>query len=370
MSKNKVGKKYKRVLKKTHIFSSIIVLLILLILVVIDRISSGIIIYFICTIFGYEITYFIRELKDIIINYYIIFIIIIEFIVWIIVENKNIKKLTSTIEEMELFFEGNEENIKLDKDFQELEFNLNKLRQESIRNAEKAKIEVQRKNDLITYLAHDIRTPLASVIGYLSLLDEAFDLPVEQRKKYTHITLEKANRLEMLINEFFDITRFNLSSIPLEKGKINLNFMLAQLADEFYPLLSKGGRSIELELQENISIFADGDKLARVFGNLLKNAISYSYENSVIKIKAKQDKEKTTIKFINIGKVIPEQKLNNIFEKFFRLDSSRGTNTGGAGLGLAIAKNIVIQHGGNILAESNEKETTFTVTIPNYKVEE
>ena len=233
MSKNKVGKKYKRVLKKTHIFSSIIVLLILLILVVIDRISSGIIIDFICTIFGYEITYFIRELKDIIINYYIIFIIIIEFIVWIIVENKNIKKLTSTIEEMELFFEGNEENIKLDKDFQELEFNLNKLRQESIRNAEKAKIEVQRKNDLITYLAHDIRTPLASVIGYLSLLDEAFDLPVEQRKKYTHITLEKANRLEMLINEFFDITRFNLSSIPLEKGKINLNFMLAQLADEF-----------------------------------------------------------------------------------------------------------------------------------------
>lgn len=370
MSKSKVSKKYKLGLIKTHIFVSIIALIVLLLLGILDRVFNIRIIDFIQAICGYDIAYNIMNIKNEIINSYSLFIISIEFILWIIIERVYVKKLTNTIRDMELFFEGNEESIELDKAFKELEYDLNKFRQENIRNAEKAEIEVQRKNDLITYLAHDIRTPLASVIGYLSLLDEAPDLPIKQRVKYTHITLEKANRLEMLINEFFDITRFNLSSIPLEKEEINLNFMLAQLADEFYPILSKRGHSIELDLQDNMTIFADRDKLARVFSNLLKNAISYSYENSVIKIKAKQDKENTIINFVNTGKVIPKQKLNNIFEKFFRLDSSRATNTGGAGLGLAIAKNIVLQHGGDIFAESNEKETTFSVKIPNYKVED
>ena len=370
MSKSKVSKKYKLGFIKTHIIVSIIALIVLLLPVILDRISNRRIIDFIQAMYGYDIAYNIMNIKNEIINYYSLFIISIEFILWIIVERVYVKKLTNTIRDMELFFEGNEESIELDKAFKELEYDLNKFRQENIRNAEKAEIEVQRKNDLITYLAHDIRTPLASVIGYLSLLDEAPDLPIKQRVKYTHITLEKANRLEMLINEFFDITRFNLSSIPLEKEEINLNFMLAQLADEFYPILSKRGHSIELDLQDNMTIFADRDKIARVFSNLLKNAISYSYENSVIKIKAKQDKKNTVINFVNTGKVIPKQKLNNIFEKFFRLDSSRATNTGGAGLGLAIAKNIVLQHGGDISAESNEKETTFSVKIPNYKVED
>ena len=176
--------------------------------------------------------------------------------------------------------------------------------------------------------------------------------------------------LELIGNVKAQLRRATKYNNLEEKEEINLNFMLAQLADEFYPILSKRGHSIELDLQDNMTIFADRDKLARVFSNLLKNAISYSYENSVIKIKAKQDKENTIINFVNTGKVIPKQKLNNIFEKFFRLDSSRATNTGGAGLGLAIAKNIVLQHGGDIFAESNEKETTFSVKIPNYKVED
>ena len=176
--------------------------------------------------------------------------------------------------------------------------------------------------------------------------------------------------LELIANVKAQLRRATKYNNLEEKEEINLNFMLAQLADEFYPILSKRGHSIELDLQDNMTIFADRDKLARVFSNLLKNAISYSYENSVIKIKAKQDKKNTVINFVNTGKVIPKQKLNNIFEKFFRLDSSRATNTGGAGLGLAIAKNIVLQHGGDISAESNEKETTFSVKIPNYKVED
>ena len=137
-----------------------------------------------------------------------------------------------------------------------------------------------RKNDLITYLAHDLKTPLTSVIGYLSLMEEVPEMPAEQRVKYVHITLDKALRLERLINEFFEITRYNLQQIVLEKESLDLSFMLVQMADEFYPILSDHGNTLKLQgtNEESIMVYGDGDKLARVFRNILKNAIAYSYQ--------------------------------------------------------------------------------------------
>ncbi len=226
--------------------------------------------------------------------------------------------------------------------------------------------ETARRNDLITYLAHDLKTPLTSVISYLDLLEEAFDMPEAQRKKYIHITLEKALRLEKLINEFFEITRYNLQQIVLEKESIDLSFMLMQLTDEFYPLLTSHGNTIELQAEENLTVFGDSMKLARVFNNILKNAISYSYPNTPIKVYAGKREKDIFICFINQGKTIPAEKLNAIFEKFFRMDEARSTNTGGAGLGLAIAKEIVTLHGGAINASSENEMTTFSVTLPLY----
>ena len=216
------------------------------------------------------------------------------------------------------------------------------------------------------YLAHDIRTPLTSVIGYLDLLEEASDMPKEQQEKYIHITLEKALRLEKLINEFFEITRYNLQQIVLDKEPLDLSFMLMQLTDEFYPLLTSHGNTIELQAEEDLSVFGDSVKLARVFNNILKNAISYSYPNSPIKVCAGKREKDIIICFMNQGKTIPTEKLNAIFEKFFRMDEARSTNTGGAGLGLAIAKEIVTLHGGTINASSENELTTFTVTLPIY----
>ena len=115
----------------------------------------------------------------------------------------------------------------------------------------------QRKNDLVVYLAHDIRTPLTSVIGYLELLKEAPDLPLEQRAKYLSITLDKAYRLEQLINEFFEITRFNLQSIPLNRENIRLSYMLMQMAEEFYPILTPGGKSVRLDVPEDLILPGD-----------------------------------------------------------------------------------------------------------------
>ncbi|WP_018305055.1 vancomycin resistance histidine kinase VanS [Desulfitobacterium hafniense] len=249
----------------------------------------------------------------------------------------------------------------------ELDFMENKLNQikNNLEKQKKAALEAeQRKNDLVVYLAHDIKTPLTSVIGYLSLLDEAPDMPPEQKAKYVGITLEKAYRLEELINEFFEITRFNLQTIVLNKEKINLQFMLQQLADEFYPMLAPQAKQVSVNVPDGLTLWGDADKLARVFNNILKNAIAYSYENSVIDIAAGQQDKTMVITFTNQGDPIPQKKLETIFEKFYRLDSARSTNTGGAGLGLAIAQEIVKAHDGTISVESNPENTTFTVKIP------
>jgi len=257
-----------------------------------------------------------------------------------------------------------DEPIKLPEELREIEDSMNQIKRTALKNERDAREAEQRKNDLVINLAHDIRTPLSSVIGYLSLLDEAPDMPAEQRAKYTGITLEKAYRLEQLINEFFEITRFNLSSIVLNKGKINLSFMLRQMADEFYPMLSPQNKRAIVQVPDDLVLWGDADKLSRVFNNILKNALAYSYSDSSIAITAWVQAEGTVIQFTNSGDPIPPQQLETIFDRFFRLDAARSSQTGGAGLGLAIAKEIVTAHGGTITAQSGQSKTTFTVFLP------
>ena len=235
----------------------------------------------------------------------------------------------------------------------------------TLRQRKKAADEAeQRKNDLITYLAHDIHTPLTSVIGYISLLKESPDMPKDKADAYLDITLDKSLQLEKLINEFFEITKYNLQEITLDKRDTDIYYMLLQLTDEFYPVLKKHGNSIELNADENLSGRVDAEKLARVFGNILRNAVSYSCPDTPITISAAKNDENIVISVSSRGKTIPKEKLQSVFEKFFRADDARGTNTGGAGLGLAIAKEIVTLHGGEITAESENELTTFTVRIP------
>ena len=226
--------------------------------------------------------------------------------------------------------------------------------------------ESARKDDLVAYLAHDLKTPLTSVIGYLELLEEAPDMPLKQRAKYTGIALQKACRLEGLISDFFEITRYNIHEILIEWEKIDLNYMLLQMKEEFYPVLEANGNDLILDIAGEITVTADREKLGRVLSNILKNAVSYSYPSTPITIAAKQEDVGTVITISNQGKTIPEQKLSHIFEKFFRLDSARSTNSGGSGLGLAIAREIILAHGGSITAESRDEVTTFTIHLPKH----
>lgn len=226
----------------------------------------------------------------------------------------------------------------------------------------------QQKNDLVMYLAHDIRTPLTSIIGYLSLLDEAQDMPKAQREKYTHITLEKAYKLEKMINEFFEIARYSLQEIQLNKEEVDLCYMLVQLTDELLPVLAQNGNTTEIQMErEDLFVYADREKLARVFSNLLKNAAAYSYPHTKIVISAKECGETVEIAFCNHGKTIPPDELAKLCDKFYRIDQARASGVGGAGLGLAIAKEIVELHGGTLCADSKNETVTILVTIPAAK---
>ena len=278
--------------------------------------------------------------------------------------NKIFSYVFAVSESADKLFDKNVEYINLPPEMVEVEKKLNHFKTEAIKNERLARENEQKKDELIVYLAHDIKTPLTSMIGYLSLLSEIKDMPQEQRNRYIDIALDKSYRLEYLINELFDVARFNSEKIVLEKEEINLNLMLEQIADDFYPTLKEMNKKINFTSDEKTILYADPDKLSRVFNNLIKNAVNYSKENTDIDISILNKENHATVKITNKGKQIPKEKLDKIFEKFYRLDSSRTSKTGGSGLGLAIAKEIVELHGGRIYAESDMKETTFSVILP------
>ncbi len=286
------------------------------------------------------------------------------FILLLCITLKHFLKYFDIISQMIDALTEEETPISLPSEISFLEYKLNYVRQVLKQRSMEAKAEAQRKNELVMYLAHDIRTPLTSVIGYLNLLDEIPDMPVEQRTKYVHIILNKANHLEKMVDEFFEITRYNIQQMVLKKEKIDLYYMLVQLIDEFSRILDSHGNTVVLTANENIMVYADPEKLARVFNNILRNAVAYSYCNTEIAVSAKEDDEKIIISFQNRGSTIPKEKLSVIFEKFYRLDEARNSNSGGNGLGLAIAKEIVMAHNGTIAVLSENNITSFEVALP------
>lgn len=255
--------------------------------------------------------------------------------------------------------------IELSEPLKEAAFSLNYAKMNLQENERIAKEAEQRKNDLVVYLAHDLKTPLTSVIGYLTLLRDEIQISEELREKYLSISLEKAERLEDLINEFFEITRFSLSHITLETGKVNLTRMLEQLTYEFRPMLAEKKLQCCLKAPGDLMIRCDADKMQRVFDNLLRNAVNYSFEESTIEITVTADDQNAKVSFLNHGITIPKEKLERIFEQFYRLDTSRATKSGGAGLGLAIAKEITELHGGIITAKSEDEVILFELLLPS-----
>ncbi len=272
--------------------------------------------------------------------------------------------LNEIVEATQTIYEQNDHTIALSEPLQDIANQMNQIKMSVLLSKQAVKEAEDKKNELLMYLAHDIRTPLTTVIGYLSLLSETPDMPTEQRAKYVGIALEKAERLEKLLNELFEITRYNTKTVPLKKENLDLYCLLVQLIDEFYPTLSARGNTAVLDADENLFVMADPEKLARVFNNILKNAAAYSYPNTEIFIAAHKQNTNIVITIQNHGRTISQEQLKDIFEKFNRLDEARLSDTGGAGLGLSIAKEIIHLHGGEITASSKNDTICFTVTLP------
>lgn len=246
---------------------------------------------------------------------------------------------------------------------------LNDVKYDYILNKKKALEEEQKRNDLIVYMAHDLKTPLTSVIGYLNLIkDEKEHLTKETENKYINIALDKALRVEELTNQFFEITRYNLHDIELIQTRIDLSLLIEQLIEECYPMLKDKDLSCHINRQNHIYFYGDGDKLARAFENLIKNAINYSYENTTIDISFVEKENMIEIIFKNKGDKIPQYKLDKIFDKFYRVDSSRNSSTGGTGLGLAITKEIIELHKGHISVKNDDEYIEFIIQLPKSNI--
>lgn len=264
---------------------------------------------------------------------------------------------------IEQITEACSEPIVLCPELKAVERKLNSVKRDLIAREMEARMAEQQKNELVVYLAHDIKTPLTSVIGYLNLLNDRQGLREEERIKYIQIALDKANRLESLVNEFFELTRYTLVSPPLEQQKVDLCYLFIQLIDELYPLFRAKGKTMENRIDENVVVLGDAEKLARAFNNILKNAIAYSDENSVISVSLLIEDGAAVVEVRNKGVLTVDQQ-GMVFDKFYRADFARRTDTGGAGLGLAISKEIIELHDGTVTVRCDGTYTTFSVSLP------
>ena len=255
-------------------------------------------------------------------------------------------------------------DVEGDDEFADMAENLNNMVEELRQLMDRERESERTKNELITNVAHDLRTPLTSIIGYLELLSGPVKLNEEMQKKYLDITYKKSKRLQKLIEDLFGFTKLNYGKISMKVSKVDIVKLLSQMLEEFYPNFME--KNLAYELQSNVTakvITADGNLLARLFDNLINNAIKYGSEGKKIIVKVDATDTVVTVSVTNFGYVIPKEELPLLFEKFYRVEQSRSVNTGGTGLGLAIAKNIVDMHGGTIGVTSDLNGTVFTVKL-------
>lgn len=292
-----------------------------------------------------------------------------------------IRKLRRSIQQVTSGNYGVQCEVEYDDELGSLAANINVLSKtllakekesEKLKEKERAALDIERnaerqKNELITNVAHDLRTPLTTIVGYLELIKDDTALSKEDVHKYSGIAYEKSIRLQEMMDDLFEFTKLDNANIKLNKSMINLSGLIMQMTDEFYPSFKDCNITPIVDLpEENIYVQGDGQLLARVFDNLISNALKYGYHNTDLKIEVSGDEKYATVKVINHGDTIAPEDIPLLFNKFYRTDSSRNSKTGGTGLGLAITKNIVDLHHGDISVTSDDQITTFIVKFNRY----
>ena len=297
----------------------------------------------------------------------IFWIIGVPLVIWLIVTYVYFRKIMGYLEDMldgtKKIIEEPENVVMLRPDLSEFEHEINQIREESLENKRTSEELEKKKKDLLLYLAHDLRTPLTSIVGYVALLQNLNFVSSDSKegKKYVRIISEKAYRLENLINDFFEIAKISVGKIKLERQKINLSLMLEQVSSEFLPFLDEKQLIWNLKIEKDVYVSVDVNKFERVLDNIIRNSIAYAQLNSEISLSLRQADSAILLSLSNKSKELSNKAMNHVFDPFFRGDHSRNTQTGNAGLGLAIAKQIIEEHGGKI--EANSVNDTFEINV-------
>lgn len=313
------------------------------------------------------LVHFILEQHLAVVILYVLVGIVIFSVTFMILEEPGIRYLGRISDAVQSISQGNlntEVDVTGDDEFSAMAANLNKMSSNIRKLMDKEREAERTKNELITNVAHDLRTPLTSIIGYLELLAGNTQIPQEMQHKYIEIAYSKSRRLEKLIEDLFGFTKLNYGKIAMHIGQIDIVKLLEQLLEEAYPNFEE--KNLSYDLQSNVPakiISADGNLLARLFDNLIGNAIKYGADGKRVLVKIHGEEDTVTVSVTNFGRVIPADELPLLFNKFYRVEQSRSATTGGTGLGLAIAKEIVDMHGGTIRVASDLNGTVFTVKL-------
>lgn len=276
-----------------------------------------------------------------------------------------VREIISGVERMKSGDLMEEIPVRGEDEFSEIAASINEMRHNLYETMEAQKAVEKTKDELITNVAHDLRTPLTSILGYLDLLTQGDFLTEEQKQKYLGIVSSKAKQLETLVKDLFDYTRYDRNKVKIKKEILDLNLFVPQLVDEFYPSFMDHQLECRTDFYEGaLNIEGNGELLARAIGNLISNAIKYGADGKLVEVHTGLKDKKAFVAIVNYGKIIPAKDLDKIFDKFYRVENSRSLKTGGTGLGLAIAKNIINLHEGNIWATSDESGTRFQIELP------
>lgn len=298
----------------------------------------------------------------------IIFGVVVFSITFILLERKRTKSIIDIYNSIERITDGNfSEEIKIDNsdEFAMLADNINTMQYRIVELIQSERESEKSKNELITNIAHDLRTPLTSILGYLEILETNHNLSDEQKSNYLNIAYEKSKKLGLLIEDLFSYTKLSVGSLNLNLDEFDIVKLLSQLLDELYPLFEK--ESLNYEFISNVNemlVYADSKLIARLFENLINNAIKYGKDGKKIILRFnKLNNDKYEVYVLNYGEIIPKDSISKLFDRFYRVDKSRNSKISGTGLGLAIAKNIVELHNGKIEVKSDVNGTEFKVTL-------
>ncbi|WP_139207579.1 MULTISPECIES: cell wall metabolism sensor histidine kinase WalK [unclassified Bacillus (in: firmicutes)] len=275
--------------------------------------------------------------------------------------NQNVKKISKGNLDVQIQTMKNDE-------IGQLATNINKMTNSLKKSIEKEKLAQKMKNEMISNISHDLRTPVTSLIGYVDLIEHNFDVNKENCQQYVRVVKRKSRELKNQVDDLLEYCHINYREIQLHKEIVGVKQLVEQVMIDFIPQLEAVQMKFHIECNQDLQIEADISLLVRLMQNVISNSISYGKSGKIIDIQIFQENRNVKINIKNYGKKILQEDIPYIFEKFYRGEKSRSAHTGGKGMGLAIAKSIANIHKGDITVYSDDKETVFTLIFPQYSM--